>query len=164
MKPILIFVAITCCCLLCKAQGDSANVIKEINEQVWKPFVQHFVSGNKEGFRNVHSKRVTRVEIDRNLVLDYDKYFPPIDSTGKHNPVSRQFELRFDKRINNGNRAWESGIFKGFVSRPGKPNHTYYGRFYVVLEKEDGIWKIIVDADTGKGADESSFNAAKPME
>ena len=58
------------------AQQDSLKWVKEINEQVWKPFITHFISGNKEGFRSVHSKRITRVEIDRDIVQDYEKYFP----------------------------------------------------------------------------------------
>ena len=83
------------------AQSDSLKWVKEINEQVWKPFIAHFISGNKEGFRNVHSKRVTRVEIDRGAVLDYDKYFPPIDpnSPAMKKGGNRLFELHFDKRV-----------------------------------------------------------------
>jgi hypothetical protein len=46
----------------------------------------------------------------------------------------------------------------------GKANRVYYGRFYVLLWKENGIWKIVLDADTHTGATEQSFNAAAPME
>ena len=148
------------------AQQDSLKWVKEINEQVWKPFITHFTSGNKEGFRSVHSKRVTRVEIDRAMVLDYEKYFPPIDPNFP--PVkkigNRLFELRFDKRISNGNKAWESGYYKGTVMQEGREPRSYYGRFFVVLEKEDGTWKILVDADTGATANEENFNKASPME
>ncbi len=152
--------------LTARAQSDSLKWVREINEQVWKPFITHFISGNKEGFRAVHSKRITRVEIDRGMVLDYDKYFPPIDpnlAPVKRNS-NRLFELRFDKRISNGNRAWESGYYKGTVIQEGKEPWSYYGRFFVVLEKENGVWKILVDADTGKEANEENFNKAFPME
>jgi hypothetical protein len=148
------------------AQSDSLKWVNEINEQVWKPFITHFTSGNQEGFRIIHSKKVTRVEIDGGVVLDYDKYFPPIDPNAaqpKRNG-KRLFELRFDKRISNGTRAWESGYYKGTVIQEGKETRSYYGRFYVVLEKEDGVWKILVDADTGKEANEANFNKAFPME
>lgn len=148
------------------AQNDSLKWVKEINRQVWKPFITHFTSGNQEGFRTLHSKKVTRVEIDGGVVLDYDKYFPPIDPNAAQPKRSgkRLFELRFDKRISNGTRAWESGYYKGTVIQEGKETRSYYGRFYVVLEKEEGIWKILVDADTGKEANEANFNKAFPME
>lgn len=36
------------------AQADCLKWVKEINEQVWTPFIAHFISGNKEGFNQVH--------------------------------------------------------------------------------------------------------------
>jgi len=148
------------------AQSDSLKWVKEINDQVWKPFISTFTSGDKQGFRNVHSKRVTRVEIDHNVVMNYEKYFPPIDpnaSATKRNG-STTFELRFDKRISNGNNAWESGFYKGTFTQEGKAPRSWYGRFYVMLEKENGTWKILVDADTGKEANEENFRKASSME
>jgi hypothetical protein len=166
MKNLLLISAIALFSLPAKAQSDSLKWIKEINEQVWKPFIAHLISGNQAGFRNVHSKRVTRVEIDRNAVLDYDKYFPPIDPNASSVKKSSKllFDLHFDKRVSNGNRAWETGYYKGTVMQEGKGPRSYYGRFYVVLEKEDGAWKILVDADTGKEANEENFNRAFSME
>ncbi len=166
MKKILLLSVAGLIFLNATAQSDSLKWVKEINEQVWKPFIIHFTSGNQEGFRSLHSKRITRVEIDHGLVQDYEKYFPTIDPNSP--PVkkkgNRLFELRFDKRISNGTRAWESGYYKGTVMQEGKEPRSYYGRFFVVLEKENGIWKILVDADTGKEANEENFNRAFPME
>lgn len=166
MKKLSLIVAATLFFFYCNAQTDSLKWVNEINEQVWKPFVAHFISGNKEGFRNVHSKRITRVEIDRGRVLNYEKYFPPVDPNGKKpSPgFQRLFELRFDKRISDGIKAWESGYYKGTVIQEGKEPRSYYGRFFVVLEKEEGVWKILVDADTGKEANEENFSKASAME
>lgn len=147
------------------AQTDSLKWVREIDEQVWKPFVEHFVSGNKAGFRSVHSKNITRVQIDGGIVQDYEKYFPADTAS---NPawknMKRQFELRFDKRISNGIKAWESGYYKGTVMQEGKSPRSYYGRFFVVLQKENNVWKILVDADTGKDANEENFNKAAPIQ
>ncbi len=152
--------------LTAASQTDSLKWVKEINEQVWKPFITHLVSGNKTAFSDVHSKRITRVEIDRGVLLDFEKYFPPADSTGSSRKKKTDwvFELRFDKRISNGAKAWESGYYKGTVKEEGKESRSYYGRFFVVLEKENGTWKILVDADTGKDANEENFNKAFAME
>jgi hypothetical protein len=148
------------------AQSDSLKWVKEINEQVWKPFITHLISGDKVAFSSVHSKRITRVEIDRGVILDFDRYFPAVDANNKSQKQKSDllFELRFDKRVSNGNKAWESGYYKGTVTQEGKDPRSYYGRFFVVLEKENNTWKILVDADTGKGANEESFVKAFPME
>ena len=166
MKKFLLLIASFLCFAFANAQSDSLKWVNEINEQVWKPFIAHFISGNKEGFRKVHSKRITRVEIDRGKVLDHQKYFPPIDPNGKQLSQSfkRLFELRFDKRISDGKKEWESGYYKGTVIQERKEPRSYYGRFFVVLEKEEGIWKILVDADTGKEANEENFSKAYSME
>lgn len=88
---------------------------KEINEAVWKPFVKHLLSGNSPDFRALHSKRITRVQIDQNILQDYEKYFPADkrnDTSSSRTSIARTFELRFDKRICNGNKAWETGFNK----------------------------------------------------
>ena len=166
MKKLLLLTAASLFFFCSNAQSDSLKWVKEINEQVWKPFIAHFISGNKDGFRNVHSKRVTRVEIDRGKVLDYEKYFPPLEPNGKQPSQSfkRLFELRFDKRISDGKKAWESGFYRGGMLQEGKEPRYYYGRFFVVLEKEEGIWKILVDADTRKDANEENFSKSYPIE
>jgi hypothetical protein len=153
------------------AQTDSLKWVKEINEQVWKPFVTSLTSGNNDRLKALHSKRITRVLVDDNVIKDFDKYFPPAQNksnptaTGStNNNTERLFELRFDKRIANGSKAWETGYYKGTVMETGKETRAYYGRFFVVLEKEKGTWKIIVDADTGKEATKKNFDAALPME
>ena len=166
MKKIQLLTACFLFFVTTHAQTDSLKWVKEINEQVWKPFITHFISGNQEGFSSVHSKRITRVEIDRGVLKDYDKYFPPASpgSSPVKKNTNRLFELRFDKRISNGTRAWETGYYKGTVMQEGKEPRSYYGRFFVVLEKEEGNWKILVDADTGKEANEENFSKAFAME
>ena len=167
MKKYLLLFACQLALLQLSAQTDSSTCAGEINREVWKPFVKHFISGNKKGFRELHSKRITRVLIDDNRLQDYSNYFPPESNSdsGLHKQSqARLFELRFDKRICNGTKAWESGFYKGTVLYPGKPSRVYYGRFFVVLEKEEGAWKIILDADTGKDATATNFENARAME
>ncbi len=167
MKKYLVLTLVMNGFLAAMAQSDSAKCINEINDAVWKPFVKHLISGNKKSFRLLHSKRITRVLIDNNEVQDYEKYFPlqnRDDTVSNSGDLSRFFELRFDKRICNGNKAWESGYYKGTVTQTGTQLRTYYGRFFVVLEKEEGTWKIITDADTGKDATAENFNSARPIE
>ena len=49
------------------AQSDSLQ--KQINEQVWKPFISTFNSGDDEGFKAVHSKDVIRVSQDSKQII-----------------------------------------------------------------------------------------------
>ena len=38
-----------------------------------------------------------------------------------------------------------------------------FGRLHVLLRKENGAWKIVMDADTREGASEENFNKASPI-
>ena len=149
---------------LSNAQADSLKRVQEINQQVWKPFISALTSRNNPDFRKLHSKRITRVEIDNNLVQDYDHYFKENYKKQSNDKSTRLFELRFDKRIGSNTREWESGYYKSTVIQPGKEARVYYGKFFVLLEKENGVWKILLDADTSQGATEQAFNEANNME
>ena len=55
----------------------------------------------------------------------------------------------------------------GFTKLPApifRPvNKKNSGRFHVLLRKENGAWKIVMDADTREGASEVNFNKASPI-
>ena len=136
--------------------GQSAQ--KEINEQVWKPFIKGFDENNAALFMSVHSKDLIRSPRDAKKVLNWDQYN---EQTSKQTGV-HDIELRFSERVNNDSQAIDVGIYK-----TSYPNHPpYYGRFHVVLRKENNVWKILVDMDSNEGGTigEKQFLAAQPME
>jgi ketosteroid isomerase-like protein len=75
-------------------------------------------------------------------------------------------DLRFTERIANAATAIDIGIFKVTVNRKDGSTQSFYGRFHVVLRKENGVWKILVDMDSseGRSIDEADYIAAKAME
>ena len=163
MKLIILFLGSLLMLISSNGQSDSLKRITEINQQVWKPFITALTSRNNKDLQNLHSRQVTRVEIDNNMVKNYEKYFPE-NSASPMRKDSLMFELRFDKRIGRDDREWESGYYKGTIIKTGNANRLYFGRFYVLLWKENGVWKIVLDADTHNGATEEAFNSAAAME
>jgi ketosteroid isomerase-like protein len=143
------------------ASSLAQNHQKDINEQVWKPFIKSFNEGNNDGFKAVHSKDVLRVEQDNNKVLDYDQYFPknPPKWPGKNN-----IELRFLQRIASEDQAFEVGYYKSTHTSADGKVRIGYGKFHVALRKENGVWKILVDADARADANEQTFAAARALE
>jgi len=141
------------------------NYQKEINEQVWKPFIESFSNNNQEGFKAVHSKDVIRVMQDDNMIWGYDQYFP----AEKNNPsewskYKKSIELRFIQRIAGNDRAFEVGYYNTKTIAPDGKQRSSFGKFHVVMRKENGVWKILVDADSGKEASEEEFKKAAAME
>src|SRR5829696_9195605 len=63
MKKILI-VSIGMLFISSVSLGQTDSLQKQINEQVWKPFIHTFNNRDEAGFRAVHSQDVVRVEQD----------------------------------------------------------------------------------------------------
>jgi ketosteroid isomerase-like protein len=150
---------------LLMAQSSPAS----INEQVWKPFIKTFNEHDTEGFMNLHSKDLVRSARDGNSVINWDQYYSNGKKSAERERTSnrkRNIELRFLERIAGEDRAVEVGIYKTSYLLPDGSAQNYYGKFLVVLRKENGTWKILVDTDSSEGGtiNEKSFLDAKAMD
>lgn len=163
MKKVLLLF-FTCCALHVCGQ----NMQQEINEQVWKPFIQTFNDRDTKGFMALHSKDAVRSPRDAKAVWDWDEYYKHQergDLREKSSGHKRQLELRFSERIGGNGMAIDVGIYKTTSIAPDGIAKSFYGRFHVVLRKEGGIWKILVDTDSSEGGSisEKDFLAAVPL-
>jgi hypothetical protein len=142
---------------------------KEINEQVWKPFIKSFIEGNTDVFMGVHSKDVVRSGRDSKRISNWDEYYNETKAGNARRATDQtrlDIELRFTERINSATQAIDVGVYKtSWFTADGKSG-AGYGRFHVVHRKENGVWKILVDTDSNEGRTigEAQFLAAKPME
>jgi ketosteroid isomerase-like protein len=147
------------------SQPDSLQ--KEINEQVWKPFIHAFNNNDDQAFSAVHSKEVIRVIQDNNQVMGYNQYFKKIPDSikAKWSAWKKNIELRFIQRIASNDKAFEVGFYKttSTNTQTGE-KRTGYGKFHVLLRKENGAWKILMDADAHEKTDETIFLTGKLME
>ena len=140
---------------------------KEINDQVWKPFIQAFNNNDDDAFSAVHSKDVIRVMQDENRVIGYDEYFQKIPDSAKMKWANwkREIELRFLQRIASKDKAFEVGYYKTTsINVVTQEKRTSFGKFHVLLRKENGVWKILMDADAHEKTNEAIFLSANPME
>ena len=147
--------------------GQGSKFTKEINEQVWMTFIKSFGSGDEEQFKSVHSKDVVRVVQDDGEIFGYDHYFKKIPDSIKAKWAlwRKNIELRFTQRISSEDKAFEVGFYKTTSTniQTGEQRKSF-GRFHVLLRKESGTWRIVMDADTSEGASEENFNKASPMQ
>jgi ketosteroid isomerase-like protein len=147
---------------------NAQDAQKQINEQVWKPFIKTFNEHNTSGFMTVHSKDVTRSPRDSKSVWNWEEYSKE-QAAGDQQDIKekrkRTLELRFTERINSKDRAIDVGVYKTSYLLQDGSKQDYFGRFHVVLRKEKGIWKIFVDTDSSEGnmIGEKEFLRASPM-
>jgi ketosteroid isomerase-like protein len=145
-------------------QTDSLQ--QQINNQVWKPFMQTYKNMDADGFMAVHSKELTRVVQDNNRIYSYTQYYENNkrgNEYSKKNNEQRNIELRFIQRIAGNDRAFEIGYYKVIITAQDGKTRNFYGKFHVLMRKENGLWKILMDADANEKTDEAVFQSAQPL-
>ncbi|MEO5976318.1 MAG: hypothetical protein ABIS36_08370 [Chryseolinea sp.] len=83
----------------------------------------------------------------------------------KTDGIKLTIELHFTERLANTMQAVDVGVYKTSIVMKDGTSNSGYGRFHVVMRKENGIWKILMDTDSSKGSTigEKDFVSAKPM-
>lgn len=155
-------------CLFVSFSLTAQDSKEEINNQVWKVFIEAYNSFDTEKFMSVYSRDVVRIPIDEKKIFNFTEYRRNINRENQFNKnykIKASIELRFFERIHNGDIAYEKGIYKiDITDNNGKPA-TIYNTFQVLLQKEGGIWKIKFDSDSSEGSKltEREFAAAVPL-
>jgi len=165
MKKIILLLNVILIGLTSLAQEN--KLTQEINAQVWMPFIRAFGDGDDELFRSVHSKDVIRVMQDDKQIVGYDKYFKKVPDSikAKWSDWKKSIELRFTQRIASDDKAFEVGYYRSTsINMKTGEQRSGIGKFHVLLRKENGIWKILMDADTAEGASEENFSKANPIQ
>lgn len=134
--------------------GQDSTLLKQINEQVWTKFEQAFVTYDVDLFKSVHTPDILRIPADKKVIVPSMEYFESQDKSFKwikENEYQTKMELRFLERIGNENFASERGIFKFTVIDDENEERIFYGKFHVLLKKQNNLWKIFVDYDSNEG-------------
>ncbi|OJJ21276.1 hypothetical protein BKI52_11985 [marine bacterium AO1-C] len=137
------------------------EVVKQIDEQVWKPFIKAYATQNGALYNSVHTKDVLRVSPGG---IRFGKEFHDQNlkrfASGKKRGFAPVFEFKFISRQAKGDIAYEVGLYKG-TFKTDKGTRQWYGQFHVVLKKINGRWKIAQDQDMnnlgGQRVDEAYY-------
>ncbi|HET8648376.1 MAG TPA: hypothetical protein VFO85_22955 [Vicinamibacteria bacterium] len=163
----LTLAALLAVCLAARAADDAA-VQREIEAQVWTPLLTASNTFDAEGFLAVQSPDLVRVSVDTNEVYGLERYAAEIRAgfpRAKARGVTRRSEARFLTRTHSGHLAHETGLFRSESVTAAGERRVRYSRFEMILRREAGRWKILVDKDTAQGGTltEEEFRRAAPM-
>ena len=141
------------------------KTIETINKQVWEPFTKAFETNDYKLFASIHHNDLVRISGDGNSIKGLDSYIEGYKHRWEGNTRKQTISFRFLERIYNTNKASERGIYKLTINPMTKEAVSYYGKFHVILIKENNMWKISVDYDSSenKTINESSYIKAYDM-
>ena len=135
---------------------------QEINEQIWKRFMDAYGNQDAEAFMKIHSEKLVRNPIGYE-VTRFEKYKEQNElnfQQQKKEGIKIKIDFTFAYRTVTGGVAYEIGYYKVTSVKTNKTDY-YYGMFNVILRKENGTWKILSDADTGEEVNETKFESGK---
>lgn len=149
------------------SQGQEATMASVYND-VWLPFMESYRELDIEKFKSLQALDITRVSIDRNSIKSKDEYFKEMEAFFNQIKGSkRAMDIRFAilSTATGNNRVYQTGYYS--ISIKGPDSESYqpmgYGYFTVVLIKENGHWKISVDADKNAAISEEEFRTSKVL-
>lgn len=145
MKKIITLVFILMSSIAIEAQEKKHDFSNEIDNQLWKSFVNSFNSRDGEKHLQIHTDDVLR--ITKNGIRIGKEYRDQIvKNYGRKDQPKREIEFKFEHRVHKPEIAYEVGYFK-IISYHKEGEREYYGRFSVVLKKVNGKWMIAQDWD-----------------
>ncbi len=166
MKKGLIAILLLCSTSLLVAQVDEAAIQKEIDEQLWKPFIESWGNFDAEKFNDLHTDDVLRASAwSLRIGSEYKDRNKERFAQNLADKRKRSIQFWFEHRKTNPTLSYEVGYYKVIASKPGEDESYHYARFHVVIKKVDGKWKIAQDWDTnninGVAVTEADFAKAK---
>jgi hypothetical protein len=164
----LFVLAVSPCLAVAAAQTPDADAERDIDMQVWIPMLRGSNQFDPDLFLGVLSPDLVRVSIDRNEVYGMDRYTSEIRAgfaRARERGIRRTTTVRFLTRTQTNALARDTGIFRSEVTMPGGEARLTYTAFEMILRKENGLWKLLVDQDTSRGGSiaERDFLAGRPL-
>jgi len=151
------------------APAQTTTTQTTINDQVWRPFIQAYNALDADAFLAVHHADAIRIIRDSDQILPATAYGENIRqnmAAAQQRGMKRHIELRFTERFASADLAFEAGYYKAVSTFSADEQYTFFGRFNVVLRRDNGRWKILLDSDTNDGntVGDKDFQQARPME
>lgn len=150
------------------ADLDVRAIHQEIDRTVWKNFQQAFEQLDGTALNAVYADQVLRVTP---AGIDTQNAFKQDNQTRFQTNISNgdriKLDFWFDSRQTNATTSYDVGFYRVGITTPtGRTDH-FYGQFHIVLNRIDGVWRIVQDWDTtsigGRPITAEDFNRQTPV-
>lgn len=143
----------------------SQNQTEAINKDVWFNFMQAYQDLDASLFNQIHTDDVLRIpEESGSMMIGQEYKDANLENFNRWNlsKVNQRIQFSFISRIQKGNWAYETGIYK-LTRYTDSGSQSFYGKFHVTLKKVSGLWKIFIDSDSNENGTigEEDFNTGK---
>ena len=146
LKYVIFFV-----CFSNQLSAQNNDCLTAINNEIWLNFTKAFEAFDHDLFASIHSDDLVRVGGNSKLLRNKTDYINGYANRWKSNKAPQTISFRFLERFCNDTKASERGIYKLTVNKDLPNEQSYYGKFHVIMVKENNQWKLLVDYDSNEG-------------
>ncbi|MDO5981175.1 DUF4440 domain-containing protein [Flavivirga spongiicola] len=145
-----------------KTIAQNINDLEAINSQVWSNFTKSFESLDYQLFESLHSNDLIRVNKDIKSIKTKEAYLNGYKNRWENTSLKQTISFRFLERFSKDGMSSERGIYKFTRDLNTENEKSYYGKFHVILKKEENLWKILIDYDSteNESINETHYNNA----
>jgi hypothetical protein len=164
MERKILFLGLLLAASLSSAQSPAIledSTTQAIDAQVWRPFVKAFNAHDVDDYLAVHARGVVRwplgwegPEIGDSVHVGTRRGW----STPRSRSLQRSIDLYFTHRTHTKAFAYDIGYYQVRITPENGEVTTHEGHFTTILGREDGRWKIFLDADNGDGVKPDDLN------
>lgn len=144
-----------------------AQTLREIDRDIWKPFVRGVSTYEHELYLSVRAK--DSIFVDGKRFFGYDAYVE--DAIRVMTPLQKagtrlNMQVRFEERVTDGAFASERGVLRTVITDEKGVERMSHARFHVISRKQADGWRIVTDYRwrTGAQSDAQAFAAARAPE
>lgn len=142
------------------------ETLEAIKTEVWIPFMEAYDQSDSQKLKSIHTQDIFRVTQDQNQVETGESYLEEFGNfvktvKARGSQIGIAFAIRSTALKDAGDMAYQTGYYR-FSSKRGDDEDLVirgYGEFNVGLRKENGTWKIWLDADKRIQLSPEDFNA-----
>ena len=132
--------------IFCQEVQDSL-ALAQVDQQVWIPFMKAYKENDVELYNSIHTDDVLRITPWGIRIGDEYKN-KNIENFARPNQKEKRIDFRFQHRVVKDSLIYDVGYYKLDYFEGSEISQTHYGRFHVLLKKENGTWKIAQDWDS----------------
>lgn len=160
------------CCIVCLpvtvcAQSRLDSLRKQIDQDIWLPFLQGINTNNADLYNSVHSKDFNWVAGgNKTRIMDLPAYIEDaakVMTDRKNKGIQTIVDVAFLERNLNETFASEKCVTRYTAIEAGKEPLVMYGIAQVFSKKVDGVWKKFIQYVSTEKATKELFEQASPL-
>jgi hypothetical protein len=149
-------------------QSPKSLLLKDINRDVWLPFLEGVNTDKDELYIAVHANTFYWVKGgSQTRIMNFKEYEDDsrmVMGKRRKQGILTKIDVRFVERVINAEFAAETCVFKYTSEEKNKQPQIAYNMAKIFSHKENGVWKMVIQSVHNEAVTEETYQQADVLE